>query len=353
MLKILFCAFKYEYGKPELGLSFEYRNFYEVLKSMQGVEAKFFAVDEIMGTSGRDGMNKQLIGQVENQKPDLLFCFLFTEEIKKATINYITHKTATKTFNWFADDHWRFPIFSKRWAPLFTAVSTTDSQAVAKYKSIGINVIKTQWAANMALYKPQLNVSGQKSNVCDITFVGKKYGNRESYINFLKSRQLSAEGYGGGWPSGRVSFEAMLEIFSSSKINLNFTESYFSWPKQLAKLLVKKELGNYRPNIQYPISNIQSLIGARRPQIKGRTFEIPACGGFLLTGRADNLGEYYIEGKEAVVFNNSQDLAEKCKYYLAHEQERKAIALAGYQRTLKEHTYEHRFRLIFQAMGLG
>jgi len=363
-MKVLFAGFKYEYGVKQWGISnIEYTNFFGSLKNMENVQASFFPVDEIIAEVGRDEMNRRLIKTAEDGKPDLLFTMIFQEEIKKETVEYITKKTATKTFNWFADDHWRLPVYSRFWAPLYTAVGTTDSKAPEKYRRLGINnVIKTQWAANVFLYKPQSNVKGpssaeatvgkQLSNVHNITFVGKNYGTREKYIGGLQRCGLAARGYGKGWDGGMVDFQAMLEIFSSSKINLNFTESYFSWPKQLVKLFVKKSGVGYIPNIQSPISNLQSLIGARRRQIKARTFEIPACGGFLLTGDADNLREYYDDGKEIVIFKNKEELEEKCKYYLAHEEERKAIAQAGYQRTLKEHTYELRFREIFKKMEL-
>lgn len=354
-MRVLFCGLKYEYGHPEAGLSFEYQNFFEVLKRIPGVVCELFAMDEKMMEVGRDALNAQLILEVEQKKPDLLFCFLFTEEIKKETISYITNKTKTKTFNWFADDHWRFPVFSKYWAPLFTAVSTTDSMAMAKYRQIGVsNVIKTQWAANNILYFPQSLINSPANY--NVTFVGKNYGNRGSYIEFLKNNNLPAEGFGGGWPSGRVSLQQMLEIFSYSKINLNFTESPYVTSKDrikiLAKLVVKKELGKYKFNGHHLWSNILSGLGTQRRQIKGRTFEVLACGGFLLTGDADNLKDYYVDGKEIVIFKNKQDMAEKCKYYLAHEKERLAVAKAGYERTVKEHTYEQRFKEIFKYLQL-
>jgi spore maturation protein CgeB len=359
MLKVLFCGLKYEYGKPTAGLSFEYQNFYEVLRQMPGVEASLFAMDEKMTEVGRDAVNAYLIKEVEDKKPDLLFCFLFTEEIKKETIQHITAKTTTKTFNWFADDHWRFPIFSRYWAPLFTMVSTTDSEAVDKYHKAGIrNVIKTQWAANTFMYKPQI-LADSNADVREgygITFVGKNYGNRGEYIEALKAASLPAVGYGGGWDGGRVRQEEMLAIFSQSKINLNFTESpYMTFKdraKIAAKLVVKKELGHYKFNAHHLIENVESALGTQRRQIKGRTFEVPACGGFLMTGDADNLRDYYRDGKEIVIFKDKADMVEKAKYYLEHEEERTTIAKAGYERTIREHTYINRFTEIFKAMGL-
>ena len=144
MLKVLFCGLKNEYGKPERGVSYEYTNFFETLLRMQGVEASgFFFDEELKKAKNKAEINLRLEERVESEKPDLVFCFLFTDQLLPETICRISQKT--KTFNWFADDHWRYSIFSKYWAPLFTAISTTDSLAYGKYKKQGIkNVIKTQ-----------------------------------------------------------------------------------------------------------------------------------------------------------------------------------------------------------------
>ncbi len=356
MTKILFCSFKYDYGKPSLGLSMEYANFFDALKRMPGVEAEFFATDEQTSALGREEMNRLLIATVEETKPDLLFCFLFSEELEKETISYITKKTKTKTFNWFADDHWRIPVFSRYWASLFTMVSTTDSSALEIYRHYGItNVIKTQWAANTFLYQPAGKSENRKIGSYNITFVGKNYGNRGKYIDYLRNHRLPAESYGNGWPAGRASQQKMLEIFSYSKINLNFSETHNYGLRGLlrnaAKLVVKKQQGSLRFDGHHLVSNARAFLSMRRRAIKGRTFEIPACGGFLLTQIVDdNLAEYYELEKEIAVFKNAVDMAEKCRYFLVHEEQRKQIAQAGYQRTIKEHTYQRRFVDIFSKI---
>lgn len=79
-----------------------------------------------------------------------------------------------------------------------------------------------------------------------------------------------------------------------------------------------------------------------------RTFEIPGCGAFQLASRTDP--GWFVNGKEIVLFSSLKDLKEKIVYYLEHEKERRKIARAGYQRTLKEHTYERRFEKVLQLM---
>lgn len=353
-MRVIFCGLKYEYGKETAGLSFEYQNLFESLQDMENVEAIFFPTDAGLDMSKRDRLNSDLISLVNEQKPDLLFCFLFTDELKKETIQYITQKTNTKTFNWFADDHWRFHIYSKFWAPLFTAVSTTDSKSLENYKRNKINnVIHSQWAVNPKLFFPKKQ---SDNKVYEITFVGQNYSTREQYINYLQQAGLPVVAYGTGWGGGRILKEQTGVIWSNSKINLNFTEgNYDNWKlyfKLTAKIFLKKEFGKYKLNILQAHNNIRSILNTRQKQIKSRNFEIPACRGFLITGDADNLKDYYTDGKEIVIFHDKKDLLIKCKYYLEHPKEREEIAEAGYQKTILHHTYKNRFLEIFKYLDL-
>lgn len=351
-MRVLFCSLKNSYARPEWGLSHEYLNLYDSLAHMEGVEASFFAIDERLQAVGRDVMNEELLRSVQEQKPDVLFCQLFTEEVKKETIAYITTHTATKTINWFGDDHWRFHIYSKAWAPLFSLVATTDAAALPLYQRKGVRAVLTQWAVNPHRYH---HVSAPIIDVSDkVTFVGQKYGVRSQYHEALSNAGLPAQFFGAGWSGGSIQFETMLSIFSQSAISLNFTESphgqFAERIKLLGKLFFKKEQGRVRLNLRQLPQSVRALPGYQRRQIKGRIFEVLGCGGFLISGNAECLEDYYELGTELVVFNSAGELAELCQYYMNSPEERTKIAQAGYQRTLRDHTYEQRFGALFKAL---
>lgn len=73
-----------------------------------------------------------------------------------------------------------------------------------------------------------------------------------------------------------------------------------------------------------------------------RTFEIAACGTLLMSDNREDLAQFYTPGVEIVTYDSAQDMADKMDYYLAHEEERRQIALRGLYRTLRDHTYVSR-----------
>jgi len=75
-----------------------------------------------------------------------------------------------------------------------------------------------------------------------------------------------------------------------------------------------------------------------------RMYEATGVGAMLLTDFKENLGDIFEIGKEVVAYRSKYECAELAKYYLEHESDREAIAAAGQQRTLNEHTYYHRMQ---------
>lgn len=109
-------------------------------------------------------------------------------------------------------------------------------------------------------------------------------------------------------------FTLMPEVFRQSKINLNLTRSF-----------VEEGL---------PM----------------RVFDVLSCGGFLLTNDKPDLHRLFTDGKDLVIFRDTQDLLEICRYYLEHDDERQAIARQGQATLTEHHTVEQRMIDLFTTV---
>lgn len=86
-----------------------------------------------------------------------------------------------------------------------------------------------------------------------------------------------------------------------------------------------------------------------------RTFEATGCGAFLLTERKDNIAAFFTPGEEVETFSGAAELLEKIRHYLAHPEEREAIAARGRARCLRDYALPVRAlamdRLVRRLLG--
>jgi len=186
---------------------------------------------------------------------------------------------------------------------------TGSKKAVPKYQKLGANVIFAPIACNPEIYR-----FSKDPLFYEVSFVGSDIGNRRELIESIEEGGIPVCKFGLS-PGSVVSFEKLIKIFSNSRINLNFTASYGD--------------------------------GASR-QLKARIFEVPMCGGFLLTEYVEGVEEYFEIDKEIVCFETVDEAIEKITYYLAHANERKTIAQAGFNRAHRDHTWGKRLRVVFE-----
>lgn len=85
---------------------------------------------------------------------------------------------------------------------------------------------------------------------------------------------------------------------------------------------------------------------AMKDDINMRCFEVLGTGSFLLTDRISYIEELFEDKKHLVLYDGLDDMVEKAKYYLAHDDERNAIAQAGYEHVIKNHTIQNRVDVI-------
>jgi spore maturation protein CgeB len=82
-----------------------------------------------------------------------------------------------------------------------------------------------------------------------------------------------------------------------------------------------------------------------------RLYEATGVGTLLLTDAKENLAELFSPGREVVTYANEDELVAQVEHYLQHDQERRTIAAAGQQRTLREHTYRSRLEEVLSFLG--
>lgn len=87
-----------------------------------------------------------------------------------------------------------------------------------------------------------------------------------------------------------------------------------------------------------------------KDDINMRVFETLSTGSFLLTNWLPTLGEIFEDGKHLVTYKTLDEMVEKAKYYLDHDEEREKIAAAGHAEFMSKHTYKHRVETILEVV---
>lgn len=321
----------HSYGDPKREYSFEYFNFYQVLKEM-GHEVELFDYAAEIQALGKKAMNQKLLARVQEWQPTVAMFSLYTDQFDPAVIDSL--REHTKTLCFFHDDTWRVE-YSRYWAKHFDFFTTPDVYGELKYREIGLpDAIHFPFGCNERIFR-KLNVARK----FDVSFVGAWHPYREWLIKRIRKAGVNVEVAGYGWPDGEIDQQGMVRIFNESRINLNLSNSE-SW------------------DARYLASSPRALINRLRSkknieQLKARPFEINGCGAFQLSYYVEGLEHCYEINRELGVYTDPDDLVEKIKFYLAHEELRESIAVAGFKRTMEEHTFVKRFQNVFQRMGLA
>ena len=275
-------------------------------KPLQRIFSKVIVYDYLRRTCevGVKGANEEIIDLVKREHPKYVLWLAWQYEFRESTFDVI-RREGTIVISWFGDDFFRFDNYCKWWIPYLDYCITSDIEAVAKYRELGAKVIYTPGFSGIAVDRDWSNIKEEY----DVSFVGSRTPDREQYINELKNRNISLHLAGRGWGKyvSYVPFEEMIDIFGSSKINLNF-----SWFEAANKMVVR-----------------------------GRVGEVCLAGGFLLTEYFPGIENYFEIDKEIVCFKNAEEMIDKIKYYLTHESERRAIARAGWERATRQYTSFH------------
>lgn len=209
------------------------------------------------------------------------------------------------------DDEWHFDFFDRYNAQAYDLIMSANP-LVERYHQYQIE----------AEYYPSVystdafNRSEENHDKRhDVSFIGAVKGKagREEGISALERAGISVALHGYGTPNGPIPHAGALSVYRRSRINLNFTGTARS-----------------------PLAPGDSIMDRVR-QVKGRCSKIALCGSFVLSEYAPGIERQFDVGREIDVFHDADELVEKVRYYLVHEEERETMAERAHRRAIEQY----------------
>ena len=231
---------------------------------------------------------------------------------------------------WNSDDDWQWET-TRQFASHFTYMITTYPGIYERYRTFHSNLLLSQWGC-LGLFSD----FGRKKDL-DFSFAGAIFRSRSAACRYLSHRS-GLKCFGRGAHLVRMGipyFPGAFRLYWMTGKALQYEDIYDIWNRTRV---------SYSPMSGGPRGDVLS--------IKARTFEMGLSGTLMLCEHSPYL-ERYDPGRECITFESLEDCAEKAQWYLSHESERVRIVTRYYERTLREHMWEHRFDALFREMGLN
>lgn len=273
----------------------------------------------------RDAMNAEMLSEfheANRRRPvDAVVAYVSGYSVAPAVLREMAASGAV-TFNFCWDDRLAFPglVRGGRFestAAIADAVDlnlTSTPDSIVKYAVHGGLAAFFPEAAHPEVHRPY-DVPFE----FDATFVGARYGPRPRFFDELRRLGTPVTCFGRGWERGPLSPDEMIRLYSRSRINLGISSI-----GQSMKLM----------------------------HLKGRDFEVPMSGGLYLTQDNPELALVFDVGKEIITYSSPADCTKKIRQLLADPAGAAAIRAKCRERALRDHTYEARWRKVFELAGL-
>lgn len=149
-----------------------------------------------------------------------------------------------------------------------------------------------------------------------VTFIGSYSLERENILSVLDDMPLYI------WGNSKWARSSLKKHFQGKSLN----------QAEMFEILYKSKV----------IINIHQAKSRKTGGVNLRCFEVTGAQQFLLSDHRKDLPSIFDIEKELIIFKDKYDLVNKVKYYLNNEKRRQKIALAGYRRLKRDHTYDKR-----------
>jgi hypothetical protein len=255
--------------------------------------------------------------------PDLILFYLRPGLLSDEVFEILRRRWKCPLFGMNLDDKMEFfqyGIFAhgnhnyQHWATKFDMNITNCLPATDWYRARNLPCLYSPQGLHLT---PDLALPTSSNFKYKFSFLGQIKVERKYVVKRLESAGIHVELFGKGWP-GSQWVESPNLIFRHSQINLG--------------------IGFASPSFTLTT-------------VKGRDFECPGVGACYLTTYSWELPLHYELGKEILCYRSIEELIEMYSWYSKRPEECLKIAQAAWRRCSNEHTWEKRFRKIFQETG--
>lgn len=257
-------------------------------------------------------INRKIIRYVENNDVDIVFLYT-CDIITPATVKRISKKAYVAIYNNdnpFSDFYpkymWKNMLNSIKYANIVYSFRTSNIKQYERLGAKRVDLLRGYYIHGRNYYIPDEDINLIIPKVCYIGHY--EDDGREEYIEMLVEAGIEV-GVPADWPKN---------IQNNHLKYLDNTHSRYN------EILNKSKIA------------IVFLSSINKDTYTTRTFEIPVVKTLMVAPRNDDVISLYDEDKEAVFYDSKEELLQKVQYYLEHEEERKCIAEAGFDRVMRD-----------------
>ncbi len=186
-----------------------------------------------------------------------------------------------------------------------------------------------------ATHQPVLDSVEESEYRFDVLYAGNHSPFKQGWLNELVELRPGTDLaiVGNRWREQRPHVAIPEDAFLGEQQGVGYTKAI-----QLARINVAFHFGPTN-------SEWQDLVSTR-------TFEIPACGGFMLHIDNDEVREFFAPGVEIDVFSSAEELRDKINYYLPRPELRQQMIRRAYARCVPAYGYMNRAAQVHQELVL-
>lgn len=239
---------------------------------------------------------------------------------------------------WYSDDPYYSDI-TRITSIHYDYVFTNELSCVEFYQMQGCKqVYHLPLAVDLKVFCPQRVHTGYFSDVC---FIGSAYWHRVGFFDriapYLARRNVKIFGW---WWDRLKQYSKLSHLIRTEWLSPEETAKYYNG----AKIVINLHRSPHDESFNKNSTRVKAL------STNPRTFEICGSGAFQLTDARQDLANLYGPGQELVTYSSAEELIQKIEYYLQHDEEREELARKGLQRTLRDHTFDHRVAVMLSVL---